>query len=188
VGTRKSAPSHYSPCKLVRAGASGPWHSTAQLRSSSAGRQEKSGFLREENHNRINRRRGAPLSTRHIPHASLMAISSRSCLQKKKKKESASGVQAWRSIMHARRAADEDTGGVSSRQVRTFSERACGCGVHRHPSKTRPTTRTNQSNSGWRACRMPGPAPAPAPRKWPARVTSHGGRHHAPGAPDTPAR
>lgn len=64
--------------------------------------------------------------------------------------------------MHARRAADEDTGGVSSRQVRTFSERACGCGVHRHPSKTRPTTRTNQSNSGWRACRMP-PCRVPLP-------------------------
>lgn len=143
--------------------------------------------IREKNHDRINRRRGAPLSTRHIPHASLMAISSRSCLQKKKKQ-----LVAYRrgdqSCTHARRAADEDTGGVSIRQVRTFSERACGCGVHRHPSQTRPTTRTNQSNSGCRACRMPGPAPAPAPRKWPARVTSHGGRHHAPGAPDTPAR
>jgi hypothetical protein len=70
---------------------------------------------------------------------------------------------------------------VSSRQVRTFSERACGCGAHRHPSQTRPTTRTNQSNSGWRACRVP----LPPQRHGNGRPESHKSRRTAPRARST---
>lgn len=66
------------------------------------------------------------------------------------------------SCTHARRAADEDTGGVSTRQVRTFSERACGCGTAAStatlPRPDPPRGQISQTAAGARAaCRVPLP-------------------------------